>query len=125
MTRDNITIRPATLADFEYWHDGPPVRTVRAWVAEVNGQPAALAGFTVHPFWVEAFSCFKPIHGLPVKCIYRHARLLLEHMKKYRLPLWAVADPELKNSGKFLESLGFTFDHKSDTGDVYICNYSQ
>ena len=116
-----VTIRPATLADFEHWHGGPPYQTVRAWVGLVDGRPVAFAGFTLHRSFVEAFSNFVPDHGLTKKCVYRYAKLMLAEMRKYRLPLMAAADPERQNSGKFLERLGFTFLEHSPTGDLYTC----
>jgi hypothetical protein len=122
MTRDSdVTIRPATLADFIHWHGGPPVRTVRGWVAELDGKPAAFAGFSLHPGFVECFSNFDAALDLPPRFILRHAERLLAEVTKYRLPLHAVADPDLPTSGKFLRRLGFTLIEASPTGDIYQC----
>lgn len=120
MTR--VKIRHATLDDFVSWHGETPLKTVRGWVAEVDGKPAAFAGFVLHPGFVETFSSFNPAEPLPPALVYRNAVKLFDEMKKYRLPLMAAADPARKNSGKFLEKLGFVLREKSPTGDIYQWN---
>lgn len=117
----DVKIRPATRADFEAWIGEAPQQTVRAWIGEVDGRAVAFAGFKLHRNFVEAFSHFVPDHGLPPKTVYRYAKLMFAEMRKYRLPMWAGADPERPNSGKFLEKIGFTFREKSQTGDIYTC----
>ena len=114
-----VNIRPATVRDFQAWYGCPPVTTCRAWAADVNGELVAITGYTLHPFFVEVFSSIKPGHGVPAKTVYRHAAQVMRQMRRYGLPLTAVADPQIKNSGKFLQRLGFTLKRQSETGDIY------
>lgn len=117
----NVVIRPATRQDFEDWYQALPQRTLRAWVGEVDGKVEAIAGYVIHPHFVEAFSSIAAGRVFPSAIVYRNAVKLFAAMRRHGLPLIAVADPNIKNSGKFLERLGFTLAEKSQTGDIYTC----
>jgi hypothetical protein len=119
-----ISVRPGTRVDYENWYGVPPEQTCRLWVAELDGKVAAIAGFTLEKTYTYAFSGMLPDLKVPPRTVFYWAGQLLAEMKKFGLPLLAKADPNMKNSGKFLEKLGFCFREKSDTGDIYAWNCS-
>lgn len=118
----DVTIRPATHEDMVAWYGNEWKRTVRAWVAEVDGAVAALAGYSFEKEFTYAFSHIKDGVSLPRRVIYRGAVLMFEEMKRRGVPLVAIANPEIQNSGKLLQRLGFRMVGTGEEGDIYVWN---
>ena len=110
--KNEITIRPATSEDIEFFFGKKIPHTIRAWVAEYNGVPACLAGVYINGALATGFSELKG--DIPKKAIYRGGKMLAEKFKELNIPIQA----EAKN-GKFLERLGFTM-----IGSYYGIGYS-
>jgi hypothetical protein len=107
---DRITIRPATADDIRGFYPAGLGRSVRAWVAEVEGDVQAIAGVLATGEYLLVFSDMKAGAGLPKLTIWRGAKMLLAKIAALNLPLLAVAHD---CSGPFLMRLGFlaTDDH--------------
>lgn len=101
---DRITIRGATQDDVRAFYPAGLGRSVRAWVAEVDGDVRAIAGVLPTPDYLLVFSDMKAGADLPKLTIWRGALRLMERIAALNLPLLAV---ETNCSGPFLQRLGF------------------
>lgn len=119
MTRDRVKIRGATRADIDAFYDGKLTKTVRAWVVEIDGELAAVAGVIREPLVMIAFSSMKP--GLDVSkiTIWKTALRLWDNIRALGYPVRAIAHPEIPGSAAFLERLGFLHIKSSPIGEVY------
>jgi hypothetical protein len=101
---DRLQIRPATAADVKGFYPAGLGSSVRAWVAEVDGEVRGIAGVLATGEYLLVFSDIKDAAGLPKLTIWRGTRALMEKITALNLPLIAVAND---CSGPFLERLGF------------------
>ena len=94
-------------------------QTVRAWVAELDGRPIGIMGYTVQRGQPAAamFSDMKDEMRAFPKVIVREARRLLAEM---RFPAVCIASGREKGAGRFLRRLGWQYLDTSDEGDIYV-----
>lgn len=108
--------RPATREEIERF-DPERRNTVRALAFYYNGELAAIGGITVEHGRLVAFSNICDNLEAPKMTIYRAARDVMKFIGNR--PILASADPAFPNSGRFLESLGFTHIGTQECGEVY------
>lgn len=97
-------IRPATARDFVAFYGAPPATTVRAYVADLDGDILGIAGISFHGSLLIAFSDIKPeMRKFPIT-IMRGARKVLDMT---RAPILAYPDPDIEGAPRLLERLGF------------------
>ena len=99
-------IRPATAADLAAYYGEPPRRTMRAWVAVLDGKPIAVAGVAYEagkPHYL--FSEMRPEMKRYRKAILRGGRRVLEDTKGMRL----LASCSSPGASRFLVHLGLRF----------------
>jgi len=108
---NSLAARPATQDDVERWYEGSSPSTARAWVVTLDGRVVGLAGLALHgrpPKYYEAFAEvgeeLKPhLHDPVVQwAISRVVRMI----RSARLPVVALADPELETAVPLLTRLG-------------------
>lgn len=105
--------RGATAADFAAFGREVPY-TVRAWVIEKDGRPAAIGGYFVKRGWAHVFSEIR--EPLPKMTIWREA---MKHLTALKMPAVCEADPNVPGSGRFLERLGWEHAGTVDGREVY------
>jgi hypothetical protein len=118
MTKGNYELRPATAADLRDWYGEAPKRSCRAWVIAQDGKLVALAGYSFEPGYILVFSEVRGEH--PKFATWKYAKKLFANITKYRLPMRAVANPDIPGSDRFLERLGFEFEQETDIGKQYL-----
>lgn len=99
MSTGKITTRPATQADISGFYGRLPLRSVRAWVMEIDGEAAGIAGWGIEAGHVVVFSDLRD--GVPKMTVWRKAK---EFMAMIDFP--AVCQCT-ETSGPFLERLGW------------------
>lgn len=100
-------------------YDRLPLVTARAWVADLGGEPIAIAGFYLDGGVVHVFSDMKDeMRRFPVT-IMRAAISLMGWISASGLPAECVADEEEANSRSFLERLGWAHVGANEYGEVY------
>lgn len=111
-------IRPATNADLEAFYGVRPPATVRALVAELDGELVGIGGIEYVGRQRIAFCWVKP--GLKVYplVIARAARQVLKMANG--APVIAFGDPEEPTSDRFLSRLGFEKRGAAPQGEVYV-----
>lgn len=118
MSTGRIANRPATAADAAlFWGRNPPV-AIRAWVLDVDGEPAAIAGYFLNGTHAVMFSDIREGATIPKMTVWRESAALMERMT---LPAICVATG---SSGRFLKRLGWRWIGASAAGDVYEWNCS-
>lgn len=113
-----IEIKPTTADDVIAFNGKPSDKTIRAFSVWKDGQLACIAGVTIEPDKIVAFSDVRS-HNAPKLTVYRVARELMKRIKEMNLPAIAVANADLPNSQRFLASLGFTFVGDCEDGAIY------
>jgi hypothetical protein len=102
-----IVVRPATALDIERLYQKANDETLRAWVMDVDDEPAAIGGvsFTAdgHPLIFSRLTDKIRPYKL---AIFKGARLLLQRLALRRYPMFAVADPGEATSRNLLAYLG-------------------
>lgn len=120
---DNITIRPATRADIALLLGPDYDRTMRAFVADLDGVPACIAGLEKHHGVMVGFSTISPhvVIGENVTklLVWRTAKKLLKELQNTGYPFIVVASRKMPGAPAFLERLGFTYSHTSGDGEIY------
>ncbi|MDX1742939.1 MAG: hypothetical protein R3186_05015, partial [Ruegeria sp.] len=110
--KTRIEVRPARRSDLiAICGENSPL-TVRAWAMDVNGEPAAVAGFFMAGGRAVVFSDIAK-EGIPKLAIWRAAK---KFMEKLTCPAACVAK---EGSQEFLERLGWVYNGTDETGDVY------
>ena len=102
---DRITIRPATATDVRLFYPAGLGRSVRAWVAELEGDVRCIAGVLGTGEYLLVFSELRRIEGVPKLTIWRGAKMMLDRIAALGLPLLAIKNNDA--AGPFLERLGF------------------
>ena len=109
-------IRPATAQDFVTTFKRPTARTVMAWVVEEEGTVLGIGGFYMDTGRVVMFA--EIAEGARTRCrwparaMLTSARHVLAQALKTGMPVYAVADPAVKNAAKLLEKIGFVQGYK-------------
>jgi hypothetical protein len=111
-----MIIRPATADDAKaYW--GPVLPTsVRAYVAEKDGELLGIAGLAYMPTGILAFADMKEGGQKYPMAIMRITKLVKALLNETSAPVYCNADMSLPNSRKFLEHVGF----KLRNGRTYV-----
>lgn len=99
MLTGKTTIRPAKAGDIEGFYGRLPLRSVRAWVMEIDGNVAGLAGWGVDAGNMVVFSDVLP--DVPKMTVWRKAK---EFMAMIDFPAMCQST---ETSGPFLERLGW------------------
>jgi hypothetical protein len=117
LTMTEPLIRPATAADLERFYGAPPARTMRAWVAVLDGEPLAVAGIAYQSIGQPPylFSDLKPEMRRHRKAIVRGARQMLAAVA--RPGLMAIAGEA--GSPRLLTRLGFVHVGTTPQGEIY------
>lgn len=112
-------MRDATAADFAVIYGHQPKVTMRAWVADLDGNPVGIAGILFHQGQNIMFSkmtdALKPYR----RFIVRAARAVVERSRHYR-PV-AVADSRLPGAPKLLAHAGLVSIGHSSSGEMFQC----
>ncbi len=107
-------IRPSITADFQEVCGRRNHVSVRAFTVTRDGEPVAIAGITLEEGKFIAFSDIKEGVKAPKMTVWRIARKLAKQIADLQLPAIAITD-----SGKFLESIGFTYCGECSEGIIY------
>ncbi|MFK7942613.1 MAG: hypothetical protein AB8B85_06850, partial [Paracoccaceae bacterium] len=96
----------------------PPV-SMRAWVADLDGEVIGMAGHYMHGEFVMVFSTMtEKMREFPIT-IMRASRDFMASFRRTGLPAICVASPDEENSCAFLERLGWSHIGTGDLGEVY------
>lgn len=111
-------IRPATAADIREFYERPPGKSLRAYVAELDGTLLGIGGlFYQEDGAVGCFSVMRPGMKPHRKTILRAARLLAEMAREAGAP--AIADERHPNSRRLLSRLGFVSFGTTQYGELF------
>lgn len=99
--------RPATAADVRDYFEGKIPTSLRAWVLEVDGEVAGIAGYHFVGKNARVFSEMR--RPIPRAAIWRES---VKFMRRISFPAFCEAD---ESSGPFLERLGW----KTEDGVIY------
>lgn len=106
-----LTTRPATRADIERWYPDASC-SFRAWVCEVEAEPAGIIGVSLARPAATLFSTFDPplqpwLRSMTVLRLIKQAQAAC---RESRLPVFALVDPDEgheKTAPAMLARLGF------------------
>lgn len=101
----NIEIKAITIDDYVRFFKEQPKRTIRGYAFFIDNEIVAVFGALLHKDGTMLFSDVK--EGLEVSpiIIWRWAKRALKLIDDMKQPLYATS----KKSGRFLESLGFSW----------------
>lgn len=119
LCRPEITIRPATRADFEAMYGESPKKTMRAVVGDVDGEVVGIGGVYYDPAGVVGFLKITDAAAPYRFTMMREAR---KFMQGFDIPIRAVRDPTSDGAGRFLMALGFERVGETASGEVYEWN---
>lgn len=101
-----VEIRPATMKDaHEYWGGNPPMRSMRGFVAVLDGRVIGIAGVYYDGRAQVAFSEIKEEMKAHKKDIVRGTRRVMAMIRERGLAVWATCGDE--RSARFVERCGF------------------
>jgi hypothetical protein len=116
----NVTIRPATWKDVVAVYGVPPKRNMKAFAAELDGETVGVAGLYYFPDHIVAFSKAKPEHKHRKMGIVKMTHKMLDLLNTLRVPVFAIADPDIETSGDFLLKVGFEYHTRNENGEIYV-----
>lgn len=111
--RNEIEIRPTTADDVLAFYGQPSPKSMRAFTVLRDGEIACIAGVTIEPDGLVAFSDMKGT--APKMTIWRTAKKLTKLIQDMQLPAYATT-----SNGKFLASLGLEYAGEIEGQTVYI-----
>jgi len=114
-----MIFRPATAGDFIALQGKPPESTVRAHVAEHDGQVLAAFGVYYTNGITVAFTIMGDGMRKHRKSIMRFARFVMAKIAAMPGPIYALCSRTEETAPRFLARLGFEFMSESDAGDLY------
>lgn len=118
MVSKKASIRAATRIDIDNLGSDTFGKTVRAYVIDVGGEAIAISG-VLHTHLNQAFSLHtEKADKYPVMKM-KLAKKLVELMKTYQKPVYALASEEYKTSDSLLLRLGFELDEVNEFGRLY------
>lgn len=112
--------RAATAADVRHFY--PEQRcSFRAWVCEVDGEPAGIIGLALTRPMACMFSTFDERLKPHLKCltVLRLIKRAEAAVKASRVPVLALAEPGMATAPAILERLGFVHVGSFDDGEYY------
>lgn len=104
----DVEIRRASREDIKLFYPNG-FRTCYAWIAFYKGKPGCLAGVIVERGGYIAFSDVAKDIQAPKITIWRTARVLFDHIKSLKLPLYAACEFSDNMAQEFLKRLGFRY----------------
>jgi hypothetical protein len=115
-----VEIRPATQKDAEAFYGKKPIKSMRAYVAVLDGEPIGIGGVFRDSDAFVAFSEMKPEMRKYPKDIVRGYRMIFDIIKKYNV-VYAIANKQENNARKLITKLGFKLTEVNSAGEeVYI-----
>lgn len=117
MRRTRPELRLATKADVEAFYGHSLEFTMRGYVVLLDGRPVALGGVTYHPGVLCAFAAMRDEMRPYKVSIMRFARKIEGLFGAG--PGMAIADPDVPNSRRLIEWLGFEHVATSETREVF------
>lgn len=107
----------ATTQDYIDVYGERPTFSMRLFKVVDDGRMIAIFGF-YYVGGTAAIIC-KILDKFPAKKIYRVAKVAMEKLRSFGLPLVALADEDLCSAPTFLRHLGFEHTRTCTTGEVY------
>jgi len=115
-----VEFRSATAKDVELFYEKQPIKTMRGYVAVLDGNPIGIGGVYYDGKMIVAFSEMKVEMRGRKRDIARGIRLLTAMYDKIGTVI-AVACPTEKTAPKLLEKLGFVPSGQSGPfGDILV-----
>ena len=103
-----VKIRPASLGEWLAFYGEQPKHTVKAIVAEADGEILGVAGLEKHPGFYVAFSDIGDKMRKHKKAILKAGKELVKLIDDCRLPVVSIQNEAEPTSFGFLTHLGFT-----------------
>lgn len=117
MTR--VSVRPATAADVARWYEGRRFPTMRAVVAEMDGQVHGIGGVKFEGGVMVAFSEWTEALRARRGAMLRAGLRVIDLVRQIEGDVYAVADPFEPGAPKLLQKLGFEPLVHNSSGEVY------
>lgn len=115
-----IEIRPATQKDAEAFYGKKPLKSMRAIVAVLDGEPIGIGGVFREDHMHVVFSEMKPEMRKYKKAILKVSYMVYDIMKRYNV-VYAVANKEEKTAPRLITHFGFRLAEINSEGEeVYI-----
>lgn len=112
-----IEIRPSTREDFDHFlKDKKWFSSMLCYSIYYKGKLSALFGRTLDEKYSVVISEIDEDVKAPKMLIFKTSLKAIRMLAKKEFPLYAICDSSKKNSGKFIESLGF---YKTSSDNVY------
>lgn len=116
----SVKIRPANVRDVQAVYGHPPKRSMKAYAATLDDKTIGVAGLYYFPDHLLAFSNILPEYRHLKVGMGKLALKLLEMLEESKVPVFAVADPEIKGSGDNLLKYGLDYYTLNDVGEIYV-----
>ena len=115
-----IDIRAATQKDVEAFYGGKPLKSMRAFVAVLDGQPIGIGGIFREEHMHVVFSEMKPEMRKYKKAILKISYLVCDIMKQYNV-VYAVASKNEESATRLITHFGFRLVEINSEGEgVYV-----
>lgn len=111
----------ATAADLEEFNGAAPAQTMRAKVGRLDGKLVAMWGLVLQKNSVVGMvSEIRPEMRHLKMTIHRHAKRFLEEVSELGFnEIYALADPDIPGSARWLKSLGMNFVYNTKDGEIW------
>lgn len=103
----NVIFRRCTDTDAKAFYGGPPMMSLRGWVAEKDGVIVGIGGVYYNKGVPIAFSEITDAFRESKKDVAKGCRILMELISKTRGPVYAVANPNEPTAARLLARLGW------------------
>lgn len=113
----NETVHPATAEDYAAVYGKAPTVSFFGAAVRHDGRPVAVAGVYVSNGLPIVFS--QIIEPVRKRTILQIAYAIMRRAHQKKLPLFAVRDPNLPTSDKFIQHFGFVPVGRTEAGEVY------
>lgn len=102
-----MRLRAATEQDIRQWFDGKVPASMRALVAEHEGEVLGIAGIALRDDHAEAFSAYKPAMRQWPVTMAKAAVVFCHMLDRAGVPVFALCSDTEKTAPRLLERLGF------------------
>lgn len=113
------TYRMATLDDLVAFYGAAPREQTRAFIFHAGDKIVAIGGVKRVDGRLVAFSEIKPDANLSKMTIGRMARIVMEMIRTYKVPIWAAAEQKGEDTAKMVKHYGFEYQATNHEAEIY------
>lgn len=114
-----LTYRQASAEDLIAFYGEKPKTSMRAIVFFQGDKIVAIGGVKRELGRVVAFSEIKPDANLSKMTIGRGARIVMDMIRTYKVPVWAAAERKGDETAKLIKHFGFEHQASDNESEIY------